>query len=302
MGCAAGYIFEWSAQAGDGLKLTVRDAKFGLAAASLDVPFSAGSRSSSPLLVASTGSTAVITDGAGCTAAVRWALPKFSLLQLVGSEAAPRKRLRSDMEGEEMSSAKRLAASDSTLVKGIQARSTVPSPELVDEISQRGCWEAAAALLRLPELDDDLSMRLLSARPQLLPLVVRRAHSSQFLDQALRDHLPAARLPDVLEQLLLWVQAYNEFAEEDICKEAPSIPELPAIISFLGSLVDGCLPALILMEGDLVEQMLEALAKAKSNAFRTNKLHTLVREACRIKKRLHPLGMPPDIEVTVLDF
>jgi len=56
------------------------------------------------------------------------------------------------------------------------------------------------------------------------------------------------------------------------------------------------------MEGDLVEQMLEALVKAKSNAFRTTKLYTLVREACRIKKPLRPVGMPQAIEVTVLDF
>jgi len=300
--CAAGYIFEWFAQADNGLRLTVRDARFGLSVASLDVPFSVGSRSGPPLIVASTGTTALITDGAGSTAAVRWTLPKFSLQQLVGSEVAPQKRFRSDTEGEEMPSAKRLAATDSTLAKGIQARNMTPSPELVDEISQRGSWEAAAALLQLPELDEDLSMRLLRARPQLLPQVVRRAHSSQFLDQALRDHLPTTRLTEVLEQLLLWVQAYNEFTEDEIRKEAPSIPELPAIISFLGSLVDGCLPALILMEGDLVEQMLEALVKAKSNAFRTTKLYTLVREACRIKKPLRPVGMPQAIEVTVLDF
>jgi len=300
--CAAGYIFEWFAQADSGLRLTVCDARFGLAVASLDVPFSAGSRSGPPLLVASTGTTALITDGAGCTAGVRWTLPKFSLQQLVGSKAAPQKRSRSDTEGEEMFSAKRLAATDSTLAKGIQARNMVPSTELVDEISQRGCWEAAAALLRLPELDEDLSMRLLRARPQLLPQVVRRAHSSQFLDQALRDHLPATRLTEVLEQLLLWVQAYNEFTEDEIRKEAPSIPELPAIISFLGSLVDGCLPALIQMEGDLVEQMLEALAKTKSHALRTAKLYALVREACRIKKPLRPVGMSPAIEVTVVDF
>jgi len=301
---AAGYIFEGSAQVqdGDGLKLTVRDARFGLAVASLDVPFSAGSRRCPPMLVSSTGTVALITDGAGCTAAVRWTLPKFSLQQLVGCEATPQKRPRSDTEGDEMSRTKRLAATDRTLAMDIQARSMVPSPELVDDISRRGCWEAAAALLRLPELDEDLSISLLSARPQLLPQVVQRAHSSQFLDKALRDHLPATQLKEVLEQLLLWVQAYNEFSEDEIRKEAPSIPELPAIVAFLGSLVDGCLPALVLLEGDLVEQMLEALAKTKSNVFRTTKLYTLVREACRIQKPLRPLGMPPAIEVTVLDF
>jgi len=303
--CTAGYIFEWfteDKEAGDGLQLKVRDARFGLAVSSLSVPFWVNSRSGSRWLVSSTGSTALITDGAGFTAAVRWTLPKFSLQTLVGIEATPQKRPHSETEEQDTVSAKRLAAPDTNLAEGIRARTVVPSRELVDEISQKGDWKAAVALLRLPELDEDLSIRLLSIRPQLLPQVVRRVHSSQFLDQALRDHLPAARLTEVLEQLLLWVQAYNDFPQDEVHEAAPSIPELPSIISFLGSLVDGCLPALIQLEVHKVEQMLEALRKAKTNAFRTAKLYTIVREACRFKKPLRPVGMPPAIEVAVLDF
>mmetsp|Transcript_9799 Transcript_9799/g.30482 ORF Transcript_9799/g.30482 Transcript_9799/m.30482 type:complete len:240 (-) Transcript_9799:90-809(-) len=218
-------------------------------------------------------------------------------------EAVCGKRPRDDPAVEELFSAKRHAASDAALAGEVRARSWQPSPELVAEVARRGCWASACALLALPELDEDLAVKLLRARPELLARVVRRARASHLLEQALRDNLPASQLPELLEVLLQWLEAYQEFPEEEVHRAAPSLPLLPDIVAFMGALSDGCLPSLARLEAPLLERAVEALAWVERDAAQATRLHAVVREACRIKKPVKTTGGEPQrIEVMRLPF
>jgi len=321
--CMKGYVAEWSPEAGtggtDNLKLSVRDARFGMLAASGKMPLPARDHGA-PLLVATAGDMTLIVGRTGSTTravGVQWLLPSFSLQMIVGrgladqfatskalgplQEVVAGKRQRDDSAVEDMFNSKRHAATDKALADAVKRRSWLPSLELVNEVVYRRSWAAACALLSLPELDEDLSIKLLSARLELLSRVVRRAQAPHLLEHALRDNLPASQLPKVLEVLLQWLEAYRDFSEETLKKEAPGLPQLHEIITFLGALADGCLPMLAQLEVDLLERTLEAMLIVQKRSARATHLYAALREAYRIRKPLRPVTEAPAIEVVLFE-
>mmetsp|Transcript_106590 Transcript_106590/g.318564 ORF Transcript_106590/g.318564 Transcript_106590/m.318564 type:complete len:623 (+) Transcript_106590:97-1965(+) len=325
--CVRGYIAEWSpARAGagagaeGGLELTVRDARFGMTvASSAAVPLPAADRNV-PRLMATSGGVTLMVGRRGAAAqvlGVHWLLPGFSLQMLIGRgpaaqpsgvkalvplrEAVSGKRQRDDPAVEDMFSSKRHAATDRALAAAVKERRWAPSLELVNEIIYRRSWAAACALLSLPELDEDLSVKLLSARPELLARVVRRARAPHLLEPALRDNLPASQLPKLLEVLLQWLDAYRDFSQATLRREAPGLPELQDVVTFLGALADGCLPMLAQLEVDLLERTLEALMIVQKRSSRITHLYATLREAYRIRKPLRPVAEAPAIEVVFFD-
>lgn len=249
--------------------------------------------------------------------AVKWSLPRFSLQMIIGKEAAQTvdetkplacvrevisgKRSREDPAAEELFTAKRHATTDSALAAEVSARRWEPSHELVSELVRRKCWQSATALLNLPELDEDLAIRLLAARPELLAEVVRHTYAPNMLGQALQNHFPASQMPGALEVLLEWLEAHHAL-EEKTRVVASGLPRVPEITTFMRALVDGCLPSLLRLEADLLERALESLVRTHSDCMRTQRLYTIIREVCRFKRKPEPVGTLPGIEVVRLDF
>eukprot|EP00406_Dinophysis_acuminata_P054764 CAMPEP_0179320210 /NCGR_PEP_ID=MMETSP0797-20121207/57923_1 /TAXON_ID=47934 /ORGANISM="Dinophysis acuminata, Strain DAEP01" /LENGTH=607 /DNA_ID=CAMNT_0021031685 /DNA_START=21 /DNA_END=1844 /DNA_ORIENTATION=- len=323
--CVMDYLVEWSPRpdsAGkDLLSMRLRDTRFGVAVASGEVPFAAAGGGSGGALVATAGRTTVLLGRKGGTgiAAVRWLLPGFSLGGVIGSGAAEPaepckllaplhgvlsgKRPRDDPGAQELFSAKRRAATDEAIAVELRRRRWKPSHKLVDTIVQHQCWAAAGALLSLPELDEHLAIRLLSARVELLPYIVRRARTPQQLELALRDHLPASLLPAILEVLLEWLEAYRDCPEAAVQKAAPGLPRAVEVVGFLRALADGCLPSLAALDEGLIERVVESLNSIHVDLARTERLCSTVRAACWMTKPFHALSdAAPAVEVLQLHF
>merc|ERR1712113_1001823 len=161
--------------------------------------------------------------------------------------------------GEELFNAKRRANTETSLTREVKRRKWVLSDALIDEVIHRECWETGHALLCLPELDEELAVKLLAARIEFLPKVVQRVSDQHLLEKALRSHLPTSSLPGVLEDLVEWIEAYHESGEKEVYRVAPGLPKLQDILVFMSALAGGCAPALALLEPDLLERVLEAL-------------------------------------------
>jgi len=237
----------------------------------------------------------------GATSVVRWNLPPFSLRMMVGAaanayvagasatkealgplqESLSGKRPRDDPAVEKLFNAKRRATTDKTLAKELRGRRWRPSQDLVETVVSRECWMSARALLALPELDEDFAVRLLAARPQLLPRVVRRAHNSRLLGASLCEHLTPERLREVLGVLRIWMDSYKEFPADVLITAAPDIPKPTEIVEFLSAIADGCLPSLVRLETEFIDQVLDGLASLQSDGVRTQKLYSTLRALLR---------------------
>jgi len=325
--CVRGYVVEWSPVAmhstDEGTwRILLRDAKHGMQALSGDMPFSKGA-SRGQVLVATAGCvTALVAPGkprvAAVVAAVRWSLPWFTLQMVIGTavnhssgsgvdeplrplrDAVAGKRRRDDPEVEELLCAKRLAATDEALAAELRGRRWRPSHALVDVVVRRECWRTARALLTLPELEEDLAVRLLGSRPSLLPRVLCRASAPELLGAALRVHLPASQLRGVLEALLELVEARRDWPEEEILRVVPCAPSIGEVVEFLSALADGCMLSLVQLEADLLERTVEALTWVQHDLARTNNLCASIREACRIKAPLQGASHTRPVEVMLL--
>merc|ERR1712107_170892 len=188
---------------------------------------------------------------------------------------------------------------DVELAGEVRARRVRPSRDLVDTIVHNRCWASAAALIALPDLDEDLGVQLLAARPALLAWIVRRARGSNLLSVALRDYFPDSKLGGIIEILLEWLQVYREYPEVEIRKCIPVLPRLPEIVEFLSALVDGCLQSLVRLDADLIEKVVEALTRVHADFSRNERLCASVRAAYRAK--LNPSSArTPMIELMVL--
>lgn len=320
--CTAGYLAELVPGAAS--TLVVRDASYGLLVTSSQVTLSCSkafhaTAGSTSLLLAVEKAKGAKAKGSGI-AAVRWTLPPFGLSMLVGRgraqalatpqapkltplmEAVSGKRPRDDAAVEELFTAKRRVASDEALAAEIRARRCPPSYELADEVVRRSCWASARALLALPELDEDLAVKLLAARPELLARLVRRARAPQHLATALRDQLPTSMVAQILETLLVWLAAYRDFPEAEVQSAAPGVPRLDEITAFLSAMADGCLPTLATVDCDLLERVVEALTVVQVDQARTERVYSSVRAICRIAAPLKAAILPPAIEVVTLKF
>lgn len=320
-----GYFIELR-KADAGLKLELRDARFGIPITSGEVGLAL--RKNNDMRITTAGPVTLLTltgKGSGSSssfAAVQWTLPRFSLNMVIGGRSAVATQLRDETHGSlaplrelvagkrsrddagtaELFSAKRHAGSDRALAEELKGRSWRPSDELVDAIIQHRCWIAARTMLTLPELDERLAVRLLVARPEFLSRVVRRARAPHLLDVALRDHLPAAMLPNIVEVLNEWLAAYADFPKSAIATAAPGIPNQNEIVSFLSAIANGCLPSLSRLDGELLERVLENLQLAQADAARSEKLYGLVRAACYVRKPMKAVIDVPVIEVALLEF
>jgi len=316
--CVKGYLAQWDLDAEsrpqDTVTLSLRDARFGMRVASAKTSLTA--KEGGALFAAAAGSTALLARGKAA-AVVRWSLPEFSLQMMVGrglaqppsdpallkplQEVILGKRPRDDATVEDLFSAKRRHATEKALAEELKRRRWAPSLELVTEIIRRECWAAASALLNLPELDEDLSIKLLGARVELLARVVRRARAPQRLEQALRNNLSTSQLPKILEVLLHWLGAYQEFSQEQLQKEVPSLPDLQDVVTFLGAVAEGCLPHLVDLEVDLLQRTLEAVEKLQADEKRAAILYAHVREAYRVRTPPRASVQPPAIEVALFE-
>lgn len=321
--CTSGYLVELTSST-----LSLRDARFGMLAATAAIPFSIGQskRDSSARILAATDGAVTLMVGQGRLGAVRLTLPRFGLHMLIGRkvlaatnsvngeqttastaleplrEVVTGKRPRDDAAVDEMFGAKRLTKSDDALAAELKSRRWAPSQELVDEIVRRRCWSAAKALLALPELDEAFTIKLLVAQPQFLARVVRRARAPQMLDVALRDHFPASQLATTLEVLLDWLAAYRDFPEAEVQKLCPGMPLLNEVIGFLNALADGCQPALAMLESDLLERVVEAISFVQADVARLERLYAAVRAVYRIRKPLRAVNDIPAIEILHVNF
>jgi len=320
--CVSGYLAEW-APADKALKLSLRDARFGMQVLQGDLSLDAPCKEGAMLSATSGGITLLAARGGKSgnqLAAVRWCLPQFSLQMVIGQRAPPAdarqqsellaplreiisgKRPRDDPAANELFSSKRHAANDKALADELRRRYWRPSQELVDLIARHRCWSAAASMLGLPELDEALAVRLLAARPELLAHVVPRARARQGLDVALRDHLPASMVPRIIELLLDWLTAHRDFPDALIQSVAPGLPSQANVVSFMRALADGCLPTLARLDADLLERVLEALTAAQVDAGRSERLYGAVRAASRVPQPFIAVIDAPAIEVAVLEF
>lgn len=301
------FLLEWTSGA-SGPFLRVRDTTFGMTVASaesLKIP--------SGTSVTSAGTTTVLLSKRRIIQAFHFALPAFSLHTVLGQgfkdspcdlptplhEAICGKRERDDATVDALFTSKRHKTTDVALASEVRSRRVRPSRDLVDTIVHHRCWASAVATIGLPELDEDLSVHLLVARPQLLPAVVRRARGSNVLSVALRDNLPDSKLAGIVEVLLQWIQVYREFPADEVRKSIPMLPSLSDIVEFLGVLVDGCLQSLVRMDAELIEKVVQALSKLQSELGRNERLCGSVRAAFRAKPgKSH--ARAPMVELTVL--
>jgi len=320
---ARGYLLTTSSSSSSGapdgsMRINLREARSGMSAGSFDVPL--GDHSGPPKLIETTGGSMMLLGRKGTSAAlIKWSLPVFSLNMVIGKASAARearkssssvavvhevaagKRKRDDPEFQELFSAKRRAVTDKTLAAEVLERRCVPVPGFVNLVAQQGCNMTAGALLGLPELSDDSAAQLLAAEPRLLPRVVKRIRSMSSFDEALSKHLPAAKLPGILNDILDWLEAYRNFTEDEVRKVAPAIPDVGEVIVFLTALADGCLPILTRLDGDLLDRVREALSEAQGDVTHTEQLYANVRAMCRIRKPLQG-AIGNSVEVMVLSF
>mmetsp|Transcript_30133 Transcript_30133/g.86257 ORF Transcript_30133/g.86257 Transcript_30133/m.86257 type:complete len:608 (-) Transcript_30133:118-1941(-) len=326
--CVSGYLAECVPVEGQSdLTVALRDARFGMQVASAEVPLALGKKAAGGLLFTASRGTALIVGGKGSeAAALRWRLPRFSLQLLIGADAkealaqgpaqlsalrelAAGKRPGDDPAVEEMLSGKRRKTTDEALASEVRRRCWPPSHELVDIIVRGQCWAAARELLGLPELGEDLAVRLLAGdagqEASLLAHVVRRASTPGLLQAALENHLPPALLPALLEVLIEWMEAYREFTPAALQKAAPGLPTQAEIVRFLAAMADGCLPSLLRLEGDLLERVSEALLLAERERARGERTHSTLRAALKIKEGsafLREAREAPAVEALLLDF
>jgi len=323
------------------LALAARDARFGMPAASCELSSRLlGTGDAASLLVATAGGVSLLISTKGSeAAAVRWALPKFTLQLVIGAseaaggrasssaagggggggaaslaplrEVAAGKRARDDPAVEDLISAKRRAGTDEAMAREVKRRLWPATHELVDLVAKGKCWQSARALLGLPELGEDLSVRLLAAdaslEASLLAHVVRRASTPQLLEAALSDHLPPALLPSLVEVLLEWMEAYRDLPHAAIQEAVPGLPTQAEVHRFLSALAGGCLPSLLRLEGDLLERVTEALSFAHKERDRSERTHAAVRAALRAGEALAAMGAraareAPAIEAMLVDF
>lgn len=314
--CIMGYLVELvSGSAGSSASVRVRDGKSGMLLGSHEVPLVLNKTS---VGFSTVGNTTLFTPmGEKPLLFVRWSLPKFALQLIIGKkvteaqrdtpplipvrEAISGKRPRDDATLTEMFSAKRHASTDKLLAGEVEARRWEPSHSLIDELVHRECWETARALLSLPELDEEYSIRLLAARIEFLPDVVRRQCEPHLLERALCHYLHASRIPAVLENLLEWMEAYRESGEREVLRVAPVLPRLQEILVFMGALSGGCTPALARLDADLLERVADALGAAHTELSRSQKLYAVVREVCRMKKAVQSELTQPAVEIVRLD-
>eukprot|EP00931_Biecheleriopsis_adriatica_P057599 TRINITY_DN34187_c0_g1_i1.p1 TRINITY_DN34187_c0_g1~~TRINITY_DN34187_c0_g1_i1.p1 ORF type:complete len:632 (+),score=172.22 TRINITY_DN34187_c0_g1_i1:47-1897(+) len=321
--CISGYLVECAAaEKKEHLDLQLRDARFGMPAASGSVSLASSSKE---LLTCKSGSVMLLAAGQKL-AAVRTFLPSFSLKMVVGKQAAggarqagadgakegkllqplrevvSGKRQRTDPEAEALFSAKRRAVSEEALVKELQQRLWRPSQELVEAIIQHRCWAAGSALLALPDLEEALAVKLLVARPEFLARVVRRCCAPHDLDVALQHHLPTASLPGILETLLEWLGWHRELTEKSLAVAAPGLPAQAEIVSFLRAVADGCLASVARLDEDLLERLVEKLTAAQADIGRLERLYGAVRAASRERKPLTAKTSAPKIEVSCLEL
>eukprot|EP00929_Paragymnodinium_shiwhaense_P070092 TRINITY_DN35478_c0_g1_i1.p1 TRINITY_DN35478_c0_g1~~TRINITY_DN35478_c0_g1_i1.p1 ORF type:complete len:645 (-),score=194.67 TRINITY_DN35478_c0_g1_i1:38-1972(-) len=323
---AQGYVFEGATSTGGALSLLLRDCKYGMQVCHEEVslPFSS-SKAATPVVATSGGFSVLL--GASAAMTIRWELPAFALHMVVGAlgkvaaaaaaptkgnnskvdltplrEQASGKRPRDDADVAGLFSKKRRGETEKVLAGDLRGRKLRPSAGVVDAVLQHECWGAARALLSLPELEEEQAVRLLAARPQLLPRVVRRASSQQFLGNALRDHLPASQLKDVVEVLRMWLESYKEIPEAELRKKVSDLPSRAQIVAFLNALADGCLPSLARLEQELLEDVIAALGSMQHEMFRTEKLYGAIREATRVRAPMRTTKAAPSVEVMFLPF
>jgi len=319
--CVGGFLVEFTApSASEPWPFTLRDARLGMPVASGELP-SVGRPGRRATHVASDpfGSVTALASGKeGLVAGLRWSLPSFGLQMLIGSkrkqsdcdgnalqplqEVLSAKRKRKDDTGVaalfDKSSASRRAASEKALVAELKSRSWRPTHDLLDIMIQHECWAAARQLLALPELDEDLAVRLAVARPGLLPAVVHQTFGSRRLGASLRQWVPAAHLSGMMEALLQMLEAYREYTETELAERLPGFPRAAEVVSFLRALADGCLMLLTgSVSAELLERVHEALAFASHDAHRVENLYAAVSACCNVKKppRLAPEMRPVEV-------
>lgn len=300
--CADGYLVEWwPADPGSGSRSRqrIRDVRFGSTLAMEGLELFTGT--SADVLVATAARTVLLASPGdhGAAAGVRLSLPELSLQGLLGRRA-PRtarhrcealaplqdaisgKRPREAPEVAELFDAKRHRATDAALAAEVRLRRWAPGHELVNLVVQHGCPATAAAILTLPEVEDDIAVKLLAARPALLSHVVRRTCRSERLSEALRAHYPSAKLAGLLEVLLEWLQIYCQWPEAEVRSAMPSLPLVQELVDFLCALIDGCLPSIVALDTALLERATRLLREMRHETGRRDGLYSVVRATCRM--------------------
>lgn len=265
------------------------------------------------------GVTALFLSGtSGLAVGVRWTLPSFGLRMLVGANVAKtsqnsdllkplhaemcRKRPRDEPCAALFARGKgqKTTAAEDALIDELANRRWRPCPKLVDVIIEQQSWEVARQLLRLPELDDDLAIRLLVARPILLPGVIRCTFGSRHLAGALQRHLPASQLPSVVKTALEFLDAHASYTLPELCAQIPSFPRVAEVVGFLTALAEGCFAMITSLDADLLECMEERLSWVSQASSRRETLHAAVFASCRIAKAPRLAAVPAAVELFLL--
>jgi hypothetical protein len=322
-----GFLVEFALpRKSDPITFSLRDAHIGMAVTSGVLPPVCRPGKQRAALVTSDafGSvTAMVTGGKegldSIVIGLRWKLPSFGLQMLIGSQAAQTCKKSDDLKPlQEMLSGKRkrddaavielfskrsgdrASASEKALVAELKARRWRPSHELIDIIIERECWEVAHQLLSLPELGEDLAVRLAAARPGLIPAMVRHTFGSQRLAAALREHLPAAQIPAIIEIVLDILAAYLEYTEEELAEKIPGYPRPVEAVGFLSALADGCLTSLLSLEPQLLERVEDALTYVSHDAARMDNLYAAISACCSIRSAPRLAADTCPVEVCLL--
>jgi hypothetical protein len=189
---------------------------------------------------------------------------------------------------------------ETALITELQHRRWRASSELVEIIIQQEAWTVARQLLALPELDEDLAVRLLAARTAFLPAVVRRTSGSQRLAPALRRHIPAKLVEEVLELLLELMDAHKAYTLKDLRRKIPGFPHVAEIVGFFNALSKGCFSQIIGLDVNLLERVVECLSWASHSAARRESLHAAVSASTRLAKAPRLANDARPVEVSLL--